>query len=973
MSNNKLNKPHGKKIGLVVVTTSSLLSLLLLLMLFYFSEDEAVQPKRIVSDEIKNLLITSQDNSAGVVDITSSDLGVELPLGGWVQQTDSMGKLVQQYRCAALNPDPPGLPDGWIEMKKPEVEMFLSDNRLVRIKGDTGIANAPKRSLESGEIAGHVVVSMFDLSKTTDTITQEPSITLTTPQISFDNFIGEITCDGEVNVVSPSQKLVGRRLAVRFNETEERIEYLRLDELDYIEINPNSTNSPTQPTMTSSTYRQPKTNSNHKIHAAAAGPDIDYYIVTLIDNVTILQGDQHTGRMGWGNKLTIAFSNDSDSSVNLNRKPTIDQTPSQIYSIPAVIAGTTLTSTQPSSQPPVKITCDGGLLMVPLEDETLMPSTSQDTRIELFGSKDNPVRAVDNIHGFSSTGELLRYEVQQDRSDLFGDPAILLMDETVTTANHLWIARQDGEGGVIGRGTMTDASIQPATTTLEWEDHVDFSFETGENGDQGALSEVVCHGSVELNDQGSRVECSRLNVIFDQDSDGSSIPTLAVATGDVKATSDTQVLWADQANVSFVKESENVPTEENSMFGGSKADTMSATGNVQVLLSDGGRAFCEQLNGHISQDVASMSGDVVIAYKRMLMNRGEKATLTLDRDSGKGKWDGSGQAIFLETPLNVSPNHRIERPTIQPNEADESGTNKITMRANWNKSMEIDQKFNENAGAIDLSGDVDIRSQQSKFERGQMTGDDLRLEFMNVPSEITNNDSQRELRKVIAKNNAQIEHRLWSQSSPETPPVVYYIGGNHVEFDSITREALAVGIGELVLRDMREPKKGTHQSALAGRGTTRFTWDEKLNTTRLSGNLYRVEMNGNVEMLHQGLDSSIGRLTSDKIEAIAVDPNPENGNTDNASRLTLRGMDLQQLNAFGSVYVATETRRVDCDVFDYNLRTGFAKLEAVSNRSVSIVTQGTPYPVRASSIVWNMDPDIDTINIKGLQGTSPTN
>ena len=940
------NKIPGKRIAFIVVLASSLFSLLLLAILFVFGEEDPTQHVRSKSKEVIELLESTPDDTIEVVDITSSDIGIELPLGGWVQQTDRMGNLLQQYKCKALDPNPPGLPDGWIEMQKPEVELFLSGNRLVRITGDSGIANAPKRSLESGEIAGHVVVSMFDLDK--------------------------ITCDGEVRVVSTTQTLVGRRLTIRFNEMEERIEYLKLDELDYIEINPSSTPRSIEPTKVSITQpKQVHSDSAYKVRATAIGPDVDYYIVTLMNNVTILQGDQLTGRIARGDRLTIAFSNESDSASSSKSKLENSCSSMTASSIQSTIVAVALSSVQTPSEPSVRITCDGGLLMIPLEDGLLMPSTAQETRIELFGTKDEPVRAIDHIQGFTATGELLRYEVQQDRSDLYGQPAILLMDEMITTSNHLWIARQEGEGGTTGSGMMADASSKPATTTLKWDDHVDFTFDSTQSGGQGALSEVICYGSVELTEEGSRVECSKLTVKFDQGPDGSSVPTIAIATGDVKAISDSQVLWADQTNVYFVQSSD-VETE-NDMFGGSKADTMSATGNVQVLLSDGGRAFCNNLDGHISQDVATMRGNVVIAYKRMLLNRGEEATLTLDRASGKGKWEGPGQAIFLEIPLDVSPNHRIERPVIHPTKEQVSDTNKITMRANWNRSMNIDQQFNDGAGAIDLSGKVDVRSQQSEVERGQMTGDDLRLEFVHVLKQDGQSEPQRELRKVIAKNNAQIEHRLWSLEDPETPPVVYYIGGNHVEFDAMTHEALAVGNGELVIRDQRTPGNEVHQSALAGRGVTKFTWDEKLVTTRLADNLYRVEMNGNVEMLHQGLDGAIGRLTSDKIEAIAIDPNPINVNGGSVSRLTLRGMDLQQLNATGSVYVATETRRVDCDTFDYNLRTGFATLEAEGHRTVAIVTQGTPYPVRATSIVWNMDPDIDTITIRGLQGTGPSN
>ena len=112
-------------------------------------------------------------------------------------------------------------------------------------------------------------------------------------------------------------------------------------------------------------------------------------------------------------------------------------------------------------------------------------------------------------------------------------------------------------------------------------------------------------------------------------------------------------------------------------------------------------------------------------------------------------------------------------------------------------------------------------------------------------------------------------------------------------------------------------------------------------------------------------------LTSDRIEAISVDPNRVRTNKDGTSELTMRGMDLQQLVAKGTVYIATESRTVDCDLFDYNLRTGIADLSATQGRTVAILTQGSPYPVRAEGVTWNMDPAIDTITIRGLQGSSP--
>jgi len=957
------SKSAGKKLVWMVAGISSLFCVLLIALLFAIGKEEPTAPKHVQSDDVIDLLESPTHKVAGTVDINSSEIGIELPKGGWVQQTDSMGNLIQQYRCESLDPNPTDLP-GWIEMKKPEVELYLGDNRLIQITGDVGIANAPKRTLESGEIAGHVVVKMFEIDKMGNSTDPIPLMELQTVNAIFDNFLGEINCPNEVRITSPSQTLAGRNLAIRFNDLEERIEYVHLAELDYIEFIPNqkSTFAP-QPSVPDTTFA-PIKNSKHSVRASAANRDIEYFIVTLDNNVNIQQGDALSGRFASGSLLTITFSNETKKPTNASNAETNPMKSNYILpSIPVAIAATSLASVDlPLNEQPVRVTCKGGLTMVPLDDPLRIPSTPEETRIELFAFHDAPALLTDKSQNMTATGDLLRFELNQDRSDLFGAPATVLMNDMLTSSDHLWIARQNGLGGAEGHGSMI-SNNETAETSLHWSEGVDFLFSTSQDGGQGALQEVACHGDVILSDQGNSVLCETLTVSFIQTGSGSSSPSIALATGNVKAVSESQTMWANQAEVLFTNEKDSNGTEEESIFGGSRADVMQASGDVQVLLDDGGRVFCDELEGNISQDSASLKGNVVIAYERMLMNRGERASLTLDRASGKGKWSGPGQALFLETPLDVSPDRRIDRPVIQ-NES----PNEISMRSNWHKEMAIDQQFNDGAGAIDLVGNVDVRSQRTALERSKMTGEDLRLEFILESNEAS--DSKRLLKKVMARDHAQLEHRTWQIESPDSPPVVYYIGGNHLEFDIQTQNALAVGEGELVLRDPRTPTNEIHQSALAGRGTTRFTWENKLLTTQLKGNNYRLELTGNVEMVHKGLDGSIGMLTSDKIEAIAVDPQSVHSIDGNRSELTLRGMDLQTLQATGSVYVATETRRVDCDTFLYNLNTGIAKLSASDNRSVAIVTEGTPYPVRATSVVWNMDPAVDSITIRGLQGIS---
>jgi lipopolysaccharide export system protein LptA len=966
--------PHTKttsRLPLAIVGVASFISILLFAILYLAGEKEPERISTIPDDTIINLVENtpkqkSQDGKS------LEEVSLELPQGGWVQQADSEGNLSQQYRCESVDSNPKDLSKGWIRLKKPEIEIFLSDNKLVVITGDTATANAPNQVLESGSIDGHVRVEMFELHHTGGRLSETPSMVMTTPQATFDKYLGEITCASEVRIESAKHKLVGRRLTVNINDKKGRVEYLRLEELDYLDFYPEPILQPNPSTPTPITKHKttPKDKvAPHRVHAAAAGTPVDFYFLTFSNNVTVIQGQQHSGRSATGDRLTVAFSDESESSSLAQTIPTRGTASMLPFSIQTSIIATTLAATQtPTETPPipVRLTCDNGFTMVPLEEVSLMPDSAEDTRIELFASDKKPIQIIDNVQHLTASGSKLRHDVLQDRTNLFGSPASFVMHEMETLSDHLWIAKQDGKGGAIGSGSIIEIKPVIEGTALTWKDSIDFFFNT--EGENEALERVVCVGNVVLSDQGSTVLCDSLTVQFEEDETGSPAPSTAHATGGVKAISETQTMWANDAVVTF-ESTDGEEAAEGAMFSGSKAKKMKANGDVQVLLDDGGRAFCDTLEGNINQDIAVLKGNVVIAYQRMLMNRGDRASLTLDRSSGKGKWLGSGQALFLDTPIDVSPDSRIERPEIFSKNSPKLFPINISMRANWETEMNLDRDFNDQAGAVDLSGGVNVRTTKTPLDLSQMSGEDLRLEFDLVQNEL--NNEERQLKKVIAKNNAAIDHKLWDALAPDTDPVEYNIAGNHVEFDATTLDVLAVGDGQLVVHDTRKPKPETHQSALAGRGTTMFTWTKKLKTTQLSKDLYLIVMDGDVSMAHKGLDGNPGVLTAHQIEAIAMNPNDVKTKEDGTSELLVRGMDLQQLKALGNVYVSNGTRTVNCDSFDYNLRTGIAQLQADEGKTIEIVTSRTPYPVRASSVVWNMDPADDRITIMDLQSSSP--
>ena len=153
-----------------------------------------------------------------------------------------------------------------------------------------------------------------------------------------------------MKIVSPKQTLVGRQLTVRFNDTENRIEYLRLEELDYIELIPDQGGSHTFETRPRQPIPVPNTHpSQHRVKASAIDTPVEYYIVSLYENVQINQGTSTSERFAQADKLTISFSNQrkSQQATLLNTS-----TPSTIIAtggFPTTIAAVSLATIQNNS------------------------------------------------------------------------------------------------------------------------------------------------------------------------------------------------------------------------------------------------------------------------------------------------------------------------------------------------------------------------------------------------------------------------------------------------------------------------------------------------------------------------------------------------------------------------------------------------------------------------------------------------
>ncbi len=656
--------------------------------------------------------------------------------------------------------------------------------------------------------------------------------------------------------------------------------------------------------------------------------------------------------------------------------------------------------------------------MVPLQDLSRAPKNKEESIVELIGT---PVIMKDDIEGAQATCAVMRFTTPGNRATLLSGPGVsevlLTTADLETGGQQLWLDRDDDRAGIIGAGwaksikrvayipeeplpsaiaLTTDGNPDEALVTrtemqLSWTGgaEIDFIESDGNDETKGAIRGATFDGQVAVRSQDGTLDCGRLKLTFTVDAKGESTPKKMVASQDVKAKNEDQTLWADAVRVTFVPKEdqdqvENAndnPGEPQSILGqDAQVDRLQADGNVQVLMSDGARAFAERLDGDARQERVVLTGpQVIIASDKLLIDRGRH--VELDRTAGTARWQGPGQARMLTDPLETSADQRIPPPAIN----DVDTTPDTTLRTRWNESMVYDSMFSEGAGSLHVTGDVRIRSRPTEIELNTMTGDALTLEFENVPDneqqvaakEPKESDtpglsgdlfaqSDRRLARFIAKGNARIENWTWQNADQSDNPRRYFIAGQHITYDDRTLEAEVIGDGQLYMRDLTEIDTGSiSEDAPFGRkGETGIKWAQHLKMTRLTDQLWNIGMTGDVQVGHVAPGGEVSTMTAEEVQLEVERSATDVEETAEGDFLNLGGdMEAQRLAAEGSVFIVTPNREVDCHAFDYNLRTNLAEVSALPGRRVSIVTAGSPVPIKYQKLIWNMDPANERITV----------
>ena len=296
----------------------------------------------------------------------------------------------------------------------------------------------------------------------------------------------------------------------------------------------------------------------------------------------------------------------------------------------------------------------------------------------------------------------------------------------------------------------------------------------------------------------------------------------------------------------------------------------------------------------------------------------------------------------------------------------------------WTDEAAFDGAYDGGNGAIDFNGSVKVVADPSALEHNTVQAGTLRIEFWrgNASDDAGNAPStKRSIRKMIADGNAKLQSRTWELEDHSDKPRVFYVASDRIDYNHETGEALVDSPGTLLIRDERPrdvtdpPAPSAHRSTTATprfamSGTTSFVWSERMEMIRTGDELFDIIMTADVEVRHLSLDGEKATLTADRLETTVqrTAPNSASVNGVDQTALDLGGpAQLVRIRAIGLVFLRTTTRDVQCDEFDYDVRSGVARLKATLGRRISVHNRGAVQPFHAEEIVWDMTNDRLTI------------
>ncbi len=478
-------------------------------------------------------------------------------------------------------------------------------------------------------------------------------------------------------------------------------------------------------------------------------------------------------------------------------------------------------------------------------------------------------------------------------------------------------------------------------------------------GSRDAVSHLLAKGAAKATQQpsGSSLAGERIELFLKPLPDGGSQPTRLIADGWVEASDKGQRLWTDAMECHF----------QPSQKGDGSPDRMElvdvqSRGKVQALVSNDARLWAS------SMDVDPARKHIVLKGPELLLVRGNAVAdgmseLEMNEQSGEGSAPGAGRCRYFLQPIADSSPRPIARPTISI---------EPQMEATWKDGL-LYRKLDSEASVLQLGGGVHAKASRTVRELDQITSNEALLTFTRGQGRLAQANREvggdalggdvNNLTRMVATGDVTLESRGWSCDDRSDEPRLLRLMGQELIHNTVTGESEVPSAGSLLIFDRDDEGTNAQPASLFdGRGTTRFRWSKRLEMKRNGPEgRFRIDFDGQVEMLHAGLrPQDTLTMTCDRLEATVnrMDgANPEQSGT--AAPVDMGAtVRLLRVQGLGRVFVRSPEADVECDTFDYDLRTKIATLSARPGRMVSVLQKGVkanPSPIRAESAQWDME------------------
>jgi hypothetical protein len=950
-----------------------------------------------------------------------SQESVRLSEGAWVQVADANGNLKQQYTAARIDP----LPDKRLSMDAPRAVLYGEGGRIVTMRGDTMTARVPRRELESGRLTGNVVIRIFRPrdGRPVDLRTDAPELVVECPEASFDAESGEVRCDRQVRILGESVSFDGEGLSMTLSRGGGSIERLVVDRaLSPLRINRTAANAG-RGRRASAPGPVPGSSAGVRgwvpavAMAAAAPPDAGrLFELTMDGGVAVRSWEGSRLSTVDGDVVRAVFTLREGGSGGIASRGALDG-PSGAPGAGPLAAQVAVAAFGAAAGDDdddlVEIRFKGRLVMVPAEKSTPALGAPDAVRLTVTGS---PARIEDSLSETVVVARRATFESVVERMELEGtpdEPASVRNPDFTLDAARFALDRSAGTGSSEGPGTIVMGGAGSKPLVVSWARRMALRLEPGTGDAEGSFrgadfeGEVEARGtdfelesgtlSVEARPEGrkdvprrivagggvrarglgasrGRFEADRVEIALSPNAAGDAQPRTLVATGDVMAADDAQVLWASGLRATFVEPRPGAAAAAGELR--SDVGEVVAEGPVELALSDGSRVFASRLEGDGAGRTARLVGpDVMVIRGNLVLD--QLAEVNVQESPARLGAVGPGRASSFRDEVLPRADGRVGRPRV-------GGVPR--MQATWRESLAYadgavkSRDGSPDRGLLLLQGGVRVRASREANEAEALDADEVQVELLpraarggpRAGDGEGAGDAQA-IGTMRAVGNVRLEARQWADARRQGDPRLFRMNAPNIAYDGSTGGALVDGAGTLLVFDPPPPaapaRADDPKSPFSPHGTTRFTWKRSLAVERMADRSSRITLEREVVMDHLG-DSTAATGTVNADRMIATVRGVEGGNAPRSADggLALGGpAELTRVRADGRVTVRTGDMDVEANEFDLDVPTQVGFARGGDGRLATVVRRGTPTPARAHAFRWDLAKG--TLSVEGARGT----